>query len=61
MRELAQARLAAVIAEKGLKPLNIESLREMGHLWPEDESVDDFLEHRERWRKESPERVPLDK
>ena len=61
IRERAQARLASLIEKEGIKPLDIETLRSMGEVWPDDESVDDFLESRERWRNESPERTQPDK
>lgn len=61
MRELAQAKLLELIKQEGIKPLTIEALRSMGQVWPSDESVDDFLEAREQWRKASPERAQLDK
>jgi hypothetical protein len=61
IRELAQAKLASLIEKEGIKPLDVETLRSMGQVWPDDESVDDFLESRERWRNESPERTPPDK
>lgn len=36
---------------QGVSPVeNFEDL--LGDFWPEDESVDDFLEARERWRRE---------
>ncbi|MEK6322645.1 MAG: hypothetical protein AABN33_13295 [Acidobacteriota bacterium] len=48
----ARAKLERLIVESGAKPLTIEELNAMGDLWPEDESVDDFLEWREQMRKE---------
>ncbi|MEK6405368.1 MAG: hypothetical protein AABN34_00250 [Acidobacteriota bacterium] len=48
----ARAKLEKLIVESGAKPLTIEELNAMGDLWPEDESVDDFLEWREQMRKE---------
>jgi hypothetical protein len=52
----ARAKLEKLIAESGVKPLTIEDLNAMGDLWPEDESVDDFLEWREQLRKEEKDR-----
>jgi hypothetical protein len=48
----ARAKLEKLILDSGSKPLTIEELNAMGDLWPEDESVDDFLEWREQMRKE---------
>lgn len=52
----ARARLEKLIVESGAKPLTIEELNAMGDLWPEDESVDVFLEWREQMRKEEKDR-----
>lgn len=52
----ARAKLEKLIAERGVKPLTIEELRAMGDLWPENDSVDDFLEWREQMRKEEKDR-----
>ncbi|HST19945.1 MAG TPA: hypothetical protein VLR90_02435 [Blastocatellia bacterium] len=49
----AQAKLRKMIQDRGIKPLTAEQLRAMGDVWPEDESVDDFLAAREKWRQES--------
>lgn len=48
----ARAKLEKLIVESGAKRLTIEELNAMGDLWPEDESVDDFLKWREQMRKE---------
>jgi hypothetical protein len=48
----ARARLRKLIQERGITPVAVDQLRAMGDLWPEDESVDDFLEWREQTRKE---------
>ena len=48
----ARARLDRLVAESGAKPLTIDQLNAMGDLWPEDDSVDDFLAWREQIRKE---------
>ncbi|HKV41057.1 MAG TPA: hypothetical protein VJX67_17755 [Blastocatellia bacterium] len=57
-REIEQGQIAlrALIAESNAKPLTVEMLRAMRGVWPTDESVDEFLEARERWRSEAPER-----
>ncbi len=52
----ARAKLEKLIEESGVKPLTIEELNAMGDLWPEDESVDDFLQWREQMRKEEKDR-----
>jgi hypothetical protein len=45
--------------EQGVRPVeDFESL--LGDFWPEDESVDDFLAERERWRQEDLSRPPRD-
>jgi len=52
----ARAKLEKLLLESGAKPLTIEELNALGDLWPEDESVDDFLEWREQMRKEEKDR-----
>lgn len=43
--------LETLAAEQGVSPVaNFEDL--LGDFWPEDESVEDFLAARERWRRE---------
>jgi hypothetical protein len=49
----ARARLRKLIDERGIKPITIEQLRAMGDVWPEDESVDEFLAWREERRRAS--------
>jgi len=49
----ARARLRKLIDERGIKPITIEQLRAMGDVWPEDESVDEFLAWREEQRRTS--------
>jgi len=49
----AWARLLKQIEAQGIKPMTEEKLDAMASVWPEDESVDEFLEARERWRSES--------
>ncbi|MEN3334740.1 MAG: hypothetical protein V7641_4105 [Blastocatellia bacterium] len=49
----AWARLLKQAEAQGIKPLTKEDLDAMANAWPEDESVDEFLEARERWRSES--------
>jgi hypothetical protein len=53
----AEARLQALIRRSGARALTLEDLRAMREVWPADESVDVFLEARERWRAEAPERT----
>ena len=48
----AWARLLKQAEAQGIKPLTKEDLDAMANAWPEDESVDEFLEARERWRSE---------
>lgn len=52
----ARTKLEKLIVESGAKALTIDELNAMGDLWPEDESVDDFLEWREQMRKEEKDR-----
>lgn len=55
----ARARLRKLIDERGIKPISANQLRAMGDLWPEDESVDDFIAAVREWRREgSPRRLP---
>ena len=49
----ARAKLKKMIQDRGIKPLTVEQLSAMGDVWPEDESVDDFLTARAKWRHES--------
>lgn len=49
----ALARLLTLAERQGVRPLTREALDAMGTVWPEDETVDEFLEARERWRSES--------
>ena len=44
--------LPALIAQQGFRPL-IDPLALTEGIWPDDESVDDFLAAREVWRRES--------
>ncbi len=52
----ARAKLRKLIEEQGTKPLSITQLRAMGDVWPEDESVDEFLAWREEMRRASRDR-----
>jgi len=47
----AREKVKKLIKEQGTKPLTISELRAMGEVWPEDESVDEFLAWREERRK----------
>lgn len=49
----AREKAQRLIQEQGTKPLTIAELRAMGEVWPEDESVDEFLAWREERRKTS--------
>ena len=49
-------KLRRLIEEQGTKPLSIDELRAMGDVWPEDESVDEFLAWREKMRRASRDR-----
>jgi predicted TIM-barrel fold metal-dependent hydrolase len=52
MQSRARAKLERLVAERGIKPVTIEELRQMGDPWPEDESVDDFVKAVREWRSE---------
>lgn len=55
----ARARLERLIVESGVKPMTVEQLKAMGDLWPEDESVDDFIAAVREWRRDgSSRRLP---
>src|SRR6266446_6815719 len=56
----ARARLRDLILQRGITPITVDQLRAMGDLWPENESVDDFLAAVREWRREgSPEETSL--
>jgi len=46
-----EQKLERIVQEQGVKPLTIEVLEAMGDIWPEDESVDEFLAFREEQRR----------
>jgi len=48
----ARARLRDLILQRGITPITVDQLRAMGDLWPENESVDDFLAAVREWRRE---------
>ena len=52
----AHARLLKLAEEQGVKPMTLETLKAMGDVWPEDESVDDFIAAVQEWRSEGGER-----
>lgn len=52
----ALARLQKLAEEQGVKPLTLETIKAMGSVWPEDESVDDFIAAVQEWRSEGGER-----
>jgi hypothetical protein len=55
----ARERLLKLIQEQGARPLSVDELDAMGDVWPEDESVDEFLAWREERRRASrQERIP---
>jgi hypothetical protein len=43
MQREAQQRLQKLAEERGVEPVTAEVLRSMGRVWPDDESVDEFL------------------
>ncbi len=60
MQNEARAKLESLIKEQGVKALDIELLRTMSTVWPEDETVDEFLAARDHWRGETTRReIPL--
>lgn len=48
----ARARLRRLILQRGITPITVDQLRAMGDLWPENESVDDFIAAVREWRRE---------
>jgi hypothetical protein len=52
----AREKLLRLAEEQGVKPMSWEQLKAMGDLWPEDESIDDFLATLRKWRNEERER-----
>jgi len=48
----ARARLRELILQRGITAIRVDQLRAMGDLWPENESVDDFLAAVREWRRE---------
>lgn len=52
----ALARLLKSADEQGVKPLTREDLDAMRGVWPEDESIDDFIAAVRQWRTEGLER-----
>lgn len=55
----ARERLKKLIDEQGARPLSMDELHALGDVWPEDESVDEFLAWREERRRASrQERIP---
>ena len=46
----ARKRLVKLIEEQGARPLSMDEHHAMGDVWPEDESVDEFLNWREERR-----------
>lgn len=52
----ALARLLKLAEEQGVKPLTLDDLEAMRGVWPEDESIDDFIAAVRQWRSEGVER-----
>jgi hypothetical protein len=52
----ALARLLKSAEEQWIKPLTRVDLEAMGGVWPEDESIDDFIAAVRQWRSEGVER-----
>jgi hypothetical protein len=52
----AWARLLKQAAAQGIKPMTKEKLEAMAGVWPEDESIDDFIATIRKWRNESSDR-----
>jgi hypothetical protein len=48
----ARTRLRKLIDERGIKPISADQLQAMGDLWPEGESVDDFIAAVREWRRD---------
>lgn len=48
----ARARLRRLILQRGVTPITVDQLRAMGDLWPENESVDDFIAAVREWRRD---------
>ncbi|MEK6405367.1 MAG: hypothetical protein AABN34_00245 [Acidobacteriota bacterium] len=48
----ARARLQRLIQQRGTTPITLEQLHAMGDLWPEDESVDEFIAAVREWRRD---------
>ena len=59
MQSRARTKLEKLIADRRIKALTINDLRQMGDLWPEDQNVDDFISAVRQWRSEGPERTLL--
>jgi len=48
----AWERLLKMAEEQGVKPITKEQLDAMAGVWPEDESIDEFIATVRRWRDE---------
>ncbi|HWO02308.1 MAG TPA: hypothetical protein VNS63_23885 [Blastocatellia bacterium] len=48
----ARARIRQLIDQRGIRPVTLDQLREMGDLWPQDENVDDFIAAVREWRRD---------
>jgi hypothetical protein len=48
----ARARLRKLIQQRGATRITLDQLHAMGDLWPENESVDDFIAAVREWRRD---------
>ena len=46
--------LATLAAEQGVQPANFDALVSSASFWPEDESVDEFIQAVHDWRNDEP-------
>ena len=53
LQNKARAKLESLIEEQGVLPIDMELLGAMKKVWPEDETVDEFLAARDHWRRET--------
>lgn len=52
--EEAPKSIEQIAAEQGVGPVDFDKLRKLGEFWPEDESVDEFIEFVRESRREDP-------
>jgi hypothetical protein len=48
----ALAKLLTSAEEQGIKPIDWDALRAKADFWPEEESIDDFIDTIDEWRRE---------